>query len=71
MPFKKPKCNPPYDCLNGKCPYEDDCHFDGLATKGETKALKAGRLPQGRPGQSSNFDRIDDIKFNFRSRRLL
>ena len=74
MPIKKPqkpKCNPPYDCLNGKCPYEDDCHFDGLATKGETKALKAGRLPQGRPGQSSNFDRIDDILYNFRSRRLI
>lgn len=71
MPFKKPKCNPPYDCLSGNCPYEDDCHFDGLATKDETKALHAAKLPQGRPGQSSNFDRIDDIKFNFRSRRLL
>ena len=45
--------------------------FNGLATKEETKALHAAKLPQGRPGQSSNFDRIDDIKYNFRSRRLI
>lgn len=36
-------CNPPFDCINGKCPY-DDCIRDGGITKAENQIIRDAKL---------------------------